>query len=335
MREQLEYCLRTPFHELTPLFDEAFKISRTNFSNVIYFSMPGMVYFDTPFYKATNPLRFPAISVTGNRCHLNCEHCEGKLLKTMIPATTPQQLYEICAKIKDEGGKGCLISGGALTDGAVPLMDFIPYIKRVKQELGLEVVVHTGVVYPKLAEALAETEIDAAMIDVIGSNDTIQSVYHLNLTMNAFDTSLTLLEKNNIPIVPHIVVGIHYGILKGEGMALKIISNHNPAAIIIVALAPIEDTAMEKITPPSPQDIARVTLASRLMMVNTPLLLGCARPLGEHKSETDVLAIKAGVNGIAYPSEAGYNYAKMLGLNIRFSESCCALMYRDLKSMQC
>jgi uncharacterized radical SAM superfamily protein len=45
------------------------------------------------------------------------------------------------------------------------------------------------------------------------------------------------------------------------------------------------------------------------------------------------LSIKAGVNGIAYPSEEGYNYAKKIGLEIRFSEECCALMGKDLRSL--
>lgn len=252
----------------------------------------------------------------------------------MIPATTPEQLLDVCARIKAEGGRGCLISGGSLKDGDVPLIGFIPYIRRVKQELGLDVVVHTGIVYPKLAEALAEAEIDAAMIDVIGSNETIRSIYHLNLTVDAFDDSLSLLEENHIPIVPHVVVGIHYGRLKGEDEALRIISKHHPAAVIIVALTPLEHTPMEYLIPPSPLDIARVTLASRFMMVDTPLLLGCARPSGEHKSETDILAIKAGVNGIAYPSEEGYDYARKMGLDVRFSEKCCALIYRELKPLR-
>ncbi len=92
--------------------------------------------------------------------------------------------------------------------------------------MGLAVVVHTGIVYPKLAEALAEAEIDAAMIDIIGSNDSIQRVYHLNLTVDDFDRSLYLLEKNDIPVVPHVLVGIHYGKLKGEEETLRILSKY-------------------------------------------------------------------------------------------------------------
>ena len=331
--ELLDRCFNSPFHKLQLLLNEAFKTTRTHFSNIIYFSMPGMVHFDTSFYRATNPHRFPAVSVTGGRCRLNCEHCRGKILESMIPATTPESLMEVCAKIKEEGGKGCLISGGSLKDGSVPLTGFIPAIKRVKRELGLDIVVHTGIVYPELVEALAEADIDAAMIDVIGSNETIRSVYHLDLSVDAFDRSLSLLERYGISSVPHVVAGIHYGKLIGERRALEIISKYRPKAVIIVALMPLNQTPMERVTPSSPIDITRVILAARFMMPKAPLILGCARPSGEHKAKTDVLAIRAGVNGIAYPSEEGCSFAKKAGLDVKFSEECCALIYRDLIKM--
>ncbi|MCK4952960.1 radical SAM protein [Candidatus Bathyarchaeota archaeon] len=328
--ERVEKCFKNSPYQLTSLFNQAFKLSRTHFSDAIYFSVPGMVHFDTSFCTATHPNRFPSISVTGEKCHLNCEHCGRKILKNMIPATTPKKLLELCAKIKKEGGKGCLISGGSLKDGTVPLKNFIPAIKRVKHELGLDVVVHTGIVNPELAEALAEARIDGAMIDIIGSNETIRSVYHPNLTVTNFDHSLTLLEKEGIPIVPHVVVGLHYGKLKGEKRALQIISKHKPTALVIVALNPLEKTPMAQVKPPSPINVARVILAAKFMMPNIPIMLGCIRPGGKHKSKTDVLAIRGGVNGIAYPSEEGYNFAKKIGLQIKFSEECCALTYKDL-----
>jgi uncharacterized radical SAM superfamily protein len=325
----LDNFFESHFSKLDPFFNQAFILSRSYFSNIIYFSIPGLVHFDTKFYSAIERYRFPSISITGRWCGLNCEHCNGKILENMIPATNPEDLLAVCKKIKMKGGKGCLISGGSSKKGEVPLKDFIPTIKQIKNRLGLDVVVHTGIINPELAEALADAKIDAAMIDIIGSNKTIQKVYHPNITVDDFDQSLTLLEENRIPTVPHIVVGIHYGKLKGEKKALEIISKHNPAALVIVALTPLDKTPMEKITPPSPTDISRVILASRFLMPKKKIVLGCIRPGGKHKSETDILAIKAGVNGIAYPSEEGYNYAKNIGLDIRFSEECCSLIYRE------
>jgi len=41
-----------------------------------------------------------------------CDHCAGKILWHMIPATTPRELWEVCVKLKEKGITGILISGG-------------------------------------------------------------------------------------------------------------------------------------------------------------------------------------------------------------------------------
>lgn len=326
--ELLERCFDLSFKELEPLFDNAYQISRKNFSDTIHFYVPGMVHFDTPFYKSNGSYGFPGISITGKSCQLKCDHCNGRLLESMIPATTPRDLYDVCLDIREKGGDGCLISGGSLKDGSLPLIEFVPVIKRIKRDLQLKIVVHTGIIYPDLAEALADSGIDAAMLDIIGSDETIREVYHLNYDTDAFEQSLSLLEQRGIPIVPHIVVGIHYGQIRGEKKALTVISKHHPAAVVVVALMPLAGTPMEHTTPPSSTEIARVVLAARLLMPTTPLLLGCARPRGMNKIETDILAIKAGVNGIAYPSEEVCNLTQEMGLSFDFHQQCCSLMWQ-------
>lgn len=312
--------------ELIPVFEKAYAISRAQFSDKITFHAPGMVHFDTEFYTATDPYRFPSISVSGSQCSLNCEHCNGQLLETMISATTPEKLWAACQKVKDRGGKGCLISGGSTARGNTPMEKFIPTIKRVKRELGIDVVVHTGIVYPDTVKGLAEAEIDGAMLDIIGSDETMKEIYHLDLKADVFDTSMALLEEHGIPMMPHIVVGLHHGKLLGEANAIKMISKYDPSSVIVVAFMPLDNTPMEKVIPSTPMDIARVVLATRLVLPNKPVVLGCARPHGEHRRETDILCLKAGVNGIAYPTEEGFYYAKERGLKITMSVKCCSLM---------
>ena len=329
--ELLEKCFEEPLSTLEPLFTQARHIANDRFSRVLHCYVPGMVHYNTPYFKST-PQCFPSISVTGTECHLNCKHCQGKLLERMTPATTPQALYEACVEIKKMGAEGCLISGGSLKDGSVPLLDFAPEIKRAKQELDLKVVVHTGIVYPQVAEALADTGIDAAMFDIIGAQETAREVYHLECDISAFDESISLLEERNIPVVPHIIVGLHYGQLKGEKQALAMLARHRSAAVVIVAFMPLEGTPMQGTEPSAPEDIARVTLATRLLMPETPLLLGCARPAGIHKIETDIWAIKAGVDGIAFPSEDACEFAEDLGLDIRFHQQCCSLLWQEVQS---
>jgi uncharacterized radical SAM superfamily protein len=92
---------------------------------------------------------------------------------------------------------------------------------------------------------------------------------------------------------------------------------------------PIRGTAMAKVKPPKPADIARVTAAARLSFPQTPLALGCVRPKGKHRAETDVLALKAGVDAIAFPSEEAVKYAEAQGYTFSFSSCCCAQIYVD------
>ncbi len=63
------------------------------------------------------------------------------------------------------------------------------------------------------------------------------------------------------------------------------------------------------------------------MLPDTPLVLGCMRPKGEIRKEIDVLALKAGVDAIAFPSEEAIEYAKKKGNKINFSSYCCAQIF--------
>ena len=87
----------------------------------------------------------------------------------MHPALTPEQLFELGSKLKAEGAKGVLISGGCLPDGSVPIEGFLPVLAQFKRELDLTVFVHTGIIGKKAAVGLKEAGVDAALIDVIGS----------------------------------------------------------------------------------------------------------------------------------------------------------------------
>jgi uncharacterized radical SAM superfamily protein len=107
------------------------------------------------------------------------------------------------------------------------------------------------------------------------------------------------------------------------------ISIVNPSALVIIAFMPIRGTAMEKTTPAKPVDIAKVASMARLMFPQTPLILGCIRPKGPIRRETDVLALKAGVDAVAFPSEEAVKYAADKGWKTSFSSYCCAQMYFD------
>jgi lipoyl synthase len=297
-------------------------------SDTIRFYAPSFTYYKTKHY-CSSTTAFPTISVTGNACSLNCKHCGGKVLETMHPALTPEALFDLGVKLKQQDAKGVLVSGGCLPDGSVPLDDFVSVLGRFKGELGLTVFVHTGIVNKETAVALKAAGVDAALIDVIGSTETVSKIYNLHVTVQDYADSLQALKEANLTVVPHVIVGLNEGKLDGEIHALEMIQKTQPAALVIIAFMPIHGTAMAKTSPPQPLDIAKVTALARQMFPTTPLILGCMRPKGKNRSETDIYALKAGVDAIAFPSEAAVEYAKNNGYKTIFSSYCCAQMVVD------
>jgi uncharacterized radical SAM superfamily protein len=321
---------RMPKKDLVSLIEGGQLSSRTR---KIRFYAPSFVYYKTNYFRSS-PFAFPSISITGSSCALKCQHCNGKVLDTMFPAKTPNELFDLCAKLRDEGAVGCLISGGCLPNGSVPINEFIDAIAKVKKKLGLTVLTHTGVVDFSTAKKLKEAGVDTALIDIIGSNETIREVYHLDVTVEDFERSLQAFHESGIPFVPHVLVGLHYGKLRGELEALKMISKYSPSAVIVIAFMPIRGTPMENVVPPEPEDIVRVLASARLLMSETPLVLGCMRPKGEPRKRTDMLAVGAGADAIAFPAEEAIRLAKSMNLKISFSSLCCSQIFVDkLKSI--
>jgi uncharacterized radical SAM superfamily protein len=315
--------------ELLEILDKGLFFSKLK---KMHFYAPSFMYYKTSFY-CSSPKDFPTISITGRGCALKCKHCGGKVLETMYPATTPEKLLEVCTKLRREGALGCLISGGCLPNGSVPLEKFVDVIRRIKRELGLVVFVHTGIIDFDLAEKLREANVDAALIDIIGADETIKEIYNLDIRVEDYDNSLMALNRAGIAFVPHIIVGLHHGKLKGELTALELISKYNPSALVIIAFMPIHGTEMAMVKPAKPVDIAKVIAIARLKFSRTPLVLGCMRPKGKHRIETDVLAIKAGVNAIAFPTEEAVKFAEKQGYKIVFSSLCCSQIYSDIKTL--
>jgi uncharacterized radical SAM superfamily protein len=110
------------------------------------------------------------------------------------------------------------------------------------------------------------------------------------------------------------------------------VSELNPSALVIIAFMPIRGTEMENAKPPGPIDIARVIAAARLMFPKTPLVLGCMRSKDKRRSETEILAIEAGVDAIAFPSEEAVEFAESHGCKTSFSSFCCSQIYVDTRT---
>jgi len=297
-----------------------------HFDRRIYFHAPGLKRYATEELEQTDPDRFIAVSLTGSKCALQCDHCKSSVLEGMRAIPRGQSLFELAQRLAARGGRGLLISGGMSVDGRVPHLEAIEEIVRIKRELGQKVILHTGLVDRETAFAMKHAGVDGAFIDVIGSDETIHKVYHLKKKHVAdFESSLAALCEAGLTVVPHIVLGLHYGKLLGEENALEIVARYPVSALILVILMPILSTPMQGVEPPSPEEIGDFFARARLRMPATPIYLGCARPGGRHKQKTDRLAVDMGLNGIAYPAEGIVAYATSRGLEPAFHEACCSI----------
>lgn len=302
-------------------------VRRANFPDVIDFYAPGLKRWQTPEWTPENPRRFLPISVTGSACALSCDHCQTKVLDGMISVRADQDLFTLARRLRAQGSEGLLVSGGSTRTGEVPLLPHLRHIPRIKSELGMKVIVHSGVVSPRLAAGLAQAGVDGVMLDIIGADETLRDVYHLDLTVADMENSLRLLSGEGLRIIPHIVLGLHYGTFLGEHRALEMLTRYPVSTLILVVLTPLSGTPMEHIPPPPTDQVAEFFGTARLAAPATPINLGCARPLGQAKTDLDHAAIDLGLNGIAYPADGAIGYAASRGLTPRLFEYCCSLTW--------
>jgi len=304
------------------------EIRRRNFGNTIWFFAPSLKTYDTSELSQSCDCTFQAFSITGEKCALNCDHCRAGILHYMQPALEPEDLLAAAGNLHARGAKGILISGGSDSRGIVPLAPFLGTLARIREKLGLRVIVHTGITDIGLARGLADAGVDSALIDIIGARETIGEICHLgNLGTDDYERSLANLVDAGVPVSPHVVIGLHRGAIKGEYKALEIIHRYDIASLVLVGITPKPDTPMAAVEPPSPGEMGEIFLRARRLLPRVPILLGCERPGGEHKEATDKRALQAGLNGIAYPAEGIISHARQLGLETVTSEMCCALVF--------
>jgi uncharacterized radical SAM superfamily protein len=313
---------------------EAMRVRRRAFADEIFFFTPSLKHYESDEVATPSEARFVPVSVTGRSCRLMCDHCSARILESMHAVATPDALLELGARLAGRGIEGILLTGGSDRAGVVPLRPYADAIRTLKDERGLTVIVHTGLLDEEDARALAQAGVDAAMIDIIGSDETIRDVYHLEARASDFEASLRALCGAGVPTAPHVVVGIHYGKIVGERRALEMIARLPIAALVIVVLSPIPGTPMEGVRPLAGDDLAPIFVEARIAFPETPVLLGCARPEGGEKRGIDEAALAAGFNGIAFPADGIVAAAERMGFRPVFSSDCCALIFRDLARAQ-
>lgn len=298
--------------------EQARELSWARHGKKILFYLPGM------FVRDGVQGQYPALSVTGRDCAQHCAHCGGALLQSMPDVSKPDSLLEKCRALEAQGVQGVLLSGGCDGRGRVPWKNFIRAIAEVKRQTGLFVSVHCGMLDAATARDLKSAGADQALIDIIGSAETYYKVYHLEDGPELLDSSLEALAQAGLPVVPHIVAGLHFGRLLGESWALEIVARHPPALLVIVACMNLPGTDMAGMTPPGAREVCGVILRARELMPDTEISLGCARPR-KGAADLEELALLAGVNRMALPSQETVALAAGMGLEAQFRKTCCSV----------
>jgi len=124
-----------------------------------------------------------------------------------------------------------------------------------------------------------------------------------------------------LTVVPHVVVGLHFGRMRGEKRALDIIARHRTEAAILVVL--MHAFADENFVAVDVQDAARLFARARTTLADRQVLLGCARPHGAARVALDIAAVLAGFDGIAYPSDEAVRAVRLLGRAHDRANACC------------
>ncbi|MEE2525742.1 radical SAM protein [Hyphobacterium sp. HN65] len=292
----------------------------------IRFSTPSFKEYETSEMSGCSKNSFPAFSITAAGCALNCDHCQKKILEPMIPATKPEMLDQ---KVRDlillQGLQGFLLSGGSNKRNEIKYERYYPVIEGLKRDFpDLKIAIHTALTDEAGAKRMESAGVDTAMMDVIGSDETIQQVYKLDRPVEDFEATLAALCSTRMEVTPHIVVGLHYGEMLGEPRAFDIVSRHDIKALVLVVIMPFYAKPGTFKTP-STRDVGRIFLEARTRLPDKQVLLGCARPPGMHKRITDAYAVMAGLDGIAFPAEGAAQVTQMTGRPFEQAMSCCSI----------
>ncbi len=290
------------------------------------FSTPTFKTYGSSELKGCSKMSFPAFSVTGGACALDCDHCHAKILEPMIAATSAADLdREVRRLVETQDLQGFLLSGGSNRRNEIRYERYWPVVAALKRDFPhLRVAVHSALIDRDRAQAMADAGVDTAMLDIIGAAQTIREVYHLDRPVADFEQALAALTATRMEVVPHIVIGLHYGRILGERAALEIIARYPVHALVLVVIMPFYAAPGTFVTPDT-HAVGEIFLAAREQLPEREVLLGCARPPGMHKRVTDAYAVMAGLDGIAFPADGAVAVAGIAGRACSQAHACCSL----------
>ncbi|MHB1345993.1 MAG: radical SAM protein [Candidatus Humimicrobiaceae bacterium] len=300
----------------------------------IIFKVPGSKVFISDYYKNTKD-SFLNISITGEKCDLNCPHCKTHLLKEMNFCPGPAQLENLIKEKSVTGRlKGFLISGGFDEKGKLALDDYFECIRKIKNTSPqIKIYAHTGFVDEDEAKKIKESGIDMVLVNIIASMNAIETVYNLRgCCPDDYYRTLASLRKAKNKTAPHIIIGLDHGIIKSEFEAVKQISKIGADCIVFVIIKKLskeinffesKNQLQEKAETAFDEIISLISYAQKIMP-GIPISLGCAKPSTKIRGQLEIGLLKIGINVIAFPHQETIDYVFSENIPYRFEETCCA-----------
>ena len=266
--------------------------------------------------------RFPSISVTGPRCQLDCAHCGGHYLESMLSAETPDELRALASELEDRDCSGFLLSGGCDPDASIPFGPFASVIAEIKRNTKLQVSVHPGLIREEEASDLVEAGVDVFCIDIVQDPWVIREVLGLKVIPHAYEDALaSLFRAGAVQVVPHITIGLHGDDLSGERSAIDLVSRYPISSLALLSFIPTPGSRMA--TTPTVSDEHFLKLVEHAVgKVSCPVTLGCMRPRGN--PDLEVKCFEAGIAGIAVPSGETVRRLERSGVKVEKKEVCCS-----------
>ncbi|MBU7016256.1 MAG: hypothetical protein HXS44_02010 [Theionarchaea archaeon] len=253
--------------------------------------------------------KFPAISVTGNKCEALCIHCKGNYLQSMIQAETPDNLIRVCNHLNEMGVYGCLISGGCDSEGRVPLP--LEALHQVRDETDLILNVHTGLVDESMAEGLEKVNPHYISFDV-PTPYALQYVLSFNASQKLYFKSLSYLEE--LPVFPHVMVGLEK---KGERETMKMLQEMGFSSLVVIVFTPTRGTPLEKRTL-NIGEVGKTFEIARSLFPN--LILGCMRPRIKLLEEMVTL-----FDNVVAPTPWAKTQVDRAQIPVHIKETCCVV----------
>ena len=288
----------------------------------LYLYAPALKKYETDYITSERGWRI--VSVTGNYCAFNCDHCNRRILETMEDGSTKDKMKNIIEKVISEGHKGLVISGGSTIRGEVPIWRYEELLSKYKDRLTF--IAHTGVVRnEEIAKKFANAGVKIALLDMVGDDETIKEVLKQPFTVDDYLNSFKYLKKAGLKIAPHVIVGLSKKGIEGDLHAIELLKEVDPDAVIIVGLMPLVGTRITR--QPTPQELI-LALKKARDEFSVPVMLGCARPRGTSYLEVEKFAVDYDIDGIAFPEEETIPYAQSKR-EIVFSNACCGNVIFD------